>query len=282
MTAKRGTLWKTSWRRQKPVLSAAPVSMWFFNTFQTDTSGRAWYQQPLDTPGIGDVSGASFWVGMIGAAPTSGIYNFGVSVVRADSPPNSQNWELSDRVDGFFPVPIDFNTRLVAGSAPFPVVDTSVVTLGTVLPVIQATVAMFITENQPPSIAYPLGSRRESLWVDGHLRQTKVFGTPYVATATRRAAALPCDGYLNSWAGGNAIPTNQEILDWFSASRYASPFPVAQDIPGKTLDRFDAGAVPATVPSKLVNLSVGQNMLSVSEGTSPAFATSLFDAAFAY
>ena len=67
MTAKRGTLWKTSWRRQKTPVPQAPVPMWFFNNFQIDLTGRVWYQQPSGSPGIGDATGGSFWAGMIAA-----------------------------------------------------------------------------------------------------------------------------------------------------------------------------------------------------------------------
>jgi hypothetical protein len=143
-------------------------------------------------------------------------------------------------------------------------------------PVLRAIVTLMVVEDLGN------GTRRQTLWVDGAIRKTEIFTSPYEANANRFGTAMPGDGYLNSWAGGNAVPTTDEIKTWFSASRYASPFPAAQDIPGKTLDRFDAGAVPTTVPSPLVNLSIGQNMFSASEGTSPAFANTLFDASFAY
>lgn len=275
MTAKRGTLWKTSWRRQKTPVPQAPVSMWFFNNFQVDLTGRVWYQQPLDTPTIGDTTGGSFWAGMIASfqfAPG----NFGVNIQRAPSPPNIQNWQLINQSLA----PID-PTQLVVGGfstgTGFPASQIEPVSsLGVIPPTLRAIVSMLVVED--------LGNntRRQTLWIDGAVRSVGIFAGSYLATAARRGTAMPGDGYLNSWAGGNVLPTTDEILAWFSASRYASSTPSAQAIPGKTLDRFDAGAVPGTVPSPLVNLSVGQNMLSASEGVTPAFANTLFDASFAY
>jgi hypothetical protein len=92
----------------------------------------------------------------------------------------------------------------------------------------------------------------------------------------------PGTAYINSMAGGNALPTTQEIQDWFQASRYALPFPVAQQIPGKTLDQYDAGATPGIVPNPLVNLAVGQNAPLVVSGIPPIPANLLIPATFAY
>jgi len=274
MTAKRGTLWKTSWRRQKTPVPQTPVPMWFFNNFQIDLTGRVWYQQPSGSPGIGDATGGSFWAGMIAAfqfAPGA----FGALIGRADSPPNSRDWQVRDASAA----PADPLQLTTEGSSAGAVAATQiepVSSLGVISPVLRAIVTMLVVEDLGN------GTRRQTLWVDGAVRVSGIFASTYVSTAVRRGAALPGDGYLNSWAGGNVLPTTDEIQNWFSASRYALPAPSAQAIPGKTLDRFDAGAVPGTVPSPLVNLSVGQNMLGVSEGVSPAFANTLFDASFAY
>jgi hypothetical protein len=273
MTAKRGTLWKTSWRRQKTPVPQAPVPMWFFNNFQIDLTGRVWYQQPLGAPGIGDTTGGSFWAGMIAASITGP--SFGASIQRADSPPNFQDWRL--RVTSLAPIdPLEFGAEGQSGGVVQASQSDPVSSLGVISPVLRAIVTMLVVEDLGN------GTRRQTLWVDGAVRVSGIFASPYLANAARRGAALPGDGFLNSWAGGNVLPTTDEIQEWFSASRYALPAPSAQAIPGKTLDRFDAGAVPGTVPSPLVNLSVGQNMLGVSEGVSPAFANTLFDASFAY
>jgi hypothetical protein len=271
MTAKRGTLWKTSWRRQKSAVPQAPTAMWFFNNFQVDLTGRVWYQQPLDTPAIGDTDGGSFWVGMIGAIGP----NFGANIDRADSPPNNQSWQVSDQ--SFAPIdPAQMITAGFSAGAVSGVQIELVSSLGVISPALRAIVTLMVVEDLGN------GTRRQTLWVDGSIRKQETFASPYVASAARFSTAMPGDGYLNSWAGGNAVPTTQEIKDWFQQSRYATPFPSAQPIPGKTLDRFDAGAVPGSVPSPLVNLSIGQNMATASEGTSPAFANTLFNASFAY
>lgn len=274
MTAKRGMLWKTAWRRQKPAVAQAPTEMWFFNNFQVDLTGRVWYQQPLDTPTIGDTDGGSFWIGTIAATGPEGQV-FGPHVERSDNPPNSQDWQLIDQLQA----PAEPAQMAVFGFSNGAVPATQgidVSSLGVIPPVLRAIMSMMVVEDLGN------GTRRQTLWVDGVIQQQAIFGSAYDAQANRFGTALPGDGYLNSWAGGNAVPTNTEIKTWFSASRYASPFPAAQEIPGKTLDRFDAGAVPGATPSPLLNLSVGQNMLSASEGISPAFANTLFGASFAY
>lgn len=271
MTARRGTLWKTSWRRQKPAVPQAPVSMWFFNNFQVDLTGRVWYQQALDTPTVGGTSGGSFWIGMIGAIGPS----FGANVERADTPPNNQDWQVIDQ--SFAPIdPDQMVTSGFSNGTTDAIQIEQVSSLGVIPPVLRAIVTMMVVEDLGG------GERRQTLWVDGVIRLSAIFASPYTARAAFKGTAMPGDGYLNSWAGGNIVPTPAEIQTWFSASRYVSPSPSAQAIPGKTLDRFDAGAVPGATPSPLVNLSTGQNMLSASEGVSPAFANTLFDASFAY
>lgn len=270
MTAKRGTLWKTSWRRQKPAVPQAPVSMWFFNNFQVDFTGRVWYQQPLDTPTVGDVAGGSFWAGMIGASGPV----FGAGIKRSEAPPDFDDWRVLDQDSSLFTPPV-VTEGLSSGGLSESQFE-PIQPLGVTPPVLRAIVTLMVVEDLGD------GTRRQDLWVDGLLRQSTIFAGIYNAKAGRFGTAMPGDGYLNSWAGGNVVPTADEIRTWFSASRYASPFPAAQSIPGKTLDRFDAGAVPGAVPSPLLNLDSGQDMLSGSEGVSPFFANTLFDASFAY
>jgi hypothetical protein len=105
-----------------------------------------------------------------------------------------------------------------------------------------------------------LGGHLVTLWIDGAVRRQNFIpiANPYVP-GVGTLTVSPGHAFLNSMAGGNALPTNAEIQAWFSASRYAAPFPSAQAIPGKTLDRYDAGVTPGVVPNPLVNLVGGQN-----------------------
>jgi hypothetical protein len=80
-------------------------------------------------------------------------------------------------------------------------------------------------------------------------------------------------------AGGNALPTTQEIQDWFAATRSALS---AQPIPGKTLDQYDAANTPGVVPNPLVNLAGGQNAPLVTVGTPPVPVNILIPATFGY
>lgn len=273
MTAKRGTLWKTSWRRQKPGIAAAPVPMWFFKNNGGAPGSNFVFTQPLTAPGIGDGT-PPFWVGMIcgsevfttPALPTpegSGAFRTSAWTAEAQhfTPSSGTPNELRALASGG--VSPNLEEELPLLSSPLSPISLRAVALMLVVEKIGATDLL------------------ESLWIDGALRQQRQTVNTY-APGVGTLTFDPGRSYINSMAGGNALPTTQEIRDWFQQTRYATPFPSAQPIPGKTLDRYDAGATPGVVPNPLVNLAGGQNAPLVVSGFPPNPANLLVNATFAY
>jgi len=269
MTAKRGTLWKTSWRRQKPEIGAGQrVPMWFFSGFTVLSSGLL-YEQPLAAPSIGDAA-PPFWVGTI-----QGSYL--LPVTGASSLVGRSTWVQDLK---WLPAPISNPIvdllkafASIQGVQMDPVVNQLNPPLSPVQ--VRAVVQMLVVEPY-------LTGFRATLWVDGTVRETIVKKTPY-GPALLKLRIEPSRGLFNSLAGGNALPTTQEIQDWFSATRYANP-PAAQAIPGKTSDRYDAGITPGVVPNPLINQAGGQAAPLVSFGLPPppVPANILLDATFGY
>lgn len=273
MTTKRGTLWKTSWRRQKPAIAAEPVPMWFFKNDGGAPGSNFLFQQPLASPAIGDTV-PPFWMGMIcgsevfttpSLSPPEGSGVFRTSSWQAEvqhfSPSSGQPNLLRAIVSG------GVSPNLIE---PLPLLDSPLSPI-----VLRAVVLMLVVEKVGAA------DLLESVWIDGALRQQRQTTTTY-APGTLGTTFDPARSYINSMAGGNALPTTQEIQDWFQQSRYALPFPVAQQIPGKTLDQYDAGATPGVVPNPLVNLAGGQNAPLIVSGFPPNPANLLLNATFAY
>jgi len=263
MTAKRGTLWKTSWRRQKPAIGAGQrVPMWFFSGFTVGQNGQA-FQQPLTSPSIGDVA-PPFWVGtiqgndLLSATATSSIVGRGTAWFEF------LEWKPTSNL-------LQVNTGATTSMNP------AVSQLNPPLSPIQvrAVVQMLVVEPY-------LAGFRATLWIDGAVRASTVSAVAYVPGASLLGIE-PSKGLFNSLAGGNALPTTQEIQDWFSATRYA-PQPAAQAIPGKTSDRYDAGITPGVVPDPLINQAGGQAAPLVPFGLPPPPlpANILLDATFGY
>jgi len=269
MTAKRGTLWKTSWRRQKPSVAAAPVPMWFFRK-DNDPLSTFYFEQPLLTPAIGDGL-PPFWIGAI----------FGTDV--DDTPVLSPAGSLlysggawKSELQLYSPsAGLPAELRALASDGGVNLEQNGIPSLSPPLnPIALRAVVQLITVEK-----VGVGDLLLSLWIDGALRQQQLRTAVYAP-----GAAVTIDintGYVSSMAGGNGLPTTQEIQDWFQASRYASPFPAAQAIAGKTLDIYDAAATPGVVPDPLVNLSTGQDAV-LFPGVSPAVTNVLLDATFAY
>lgn len=257
MTSKRGTQWKTSWRRQKQAIGSDPVEMWFFHN--DGGVGSFSFVQALTTPSIGDGT-PPFWCGFIAGLPVS---------PPADGTPDQS---AVFRADGLGTAWLGGAQRLLLNgvetyrglwsnyslSAPIPSLSPPLSPIA-----LRAVVVMIVASlNESNDLV-------AQVWVDGAIRAQSTPGVPYVA-GTDTLSFDPGTAYINSMAGGNVLPTTEEIQAWFSASRYASPFPSAQEISGKTTDRYDAGATPGVVPSPIVNLAGGQDgVLTTSGGPTP-------------
>jgi hypothetical protein len=265
MTSKRGSQWKTSWRRQKPGVGSAPVELWFFNNFQ-DVNGALSYAQGSPSPSIGDTTGGSFWIGLIQAVDPA-----------AD--------DVNDRA--LFRG-TDWSEKITSLAASLPLAASAVVNFNTIVApvpvlnanppaILQAVVVLFVVRDRPATIP---ASRIEELWINGQIALSRTIEAPYSADGGDVVQARTgFGGYLNSWAGGNVEPAAPEIQRWFAETRSAL---AAQEIAGKTLDRFDAALVLG-VPVNLVNLQGGgQAMTLTSSGAPPPGANTLIPAVFGY
>jgi len=276
MTAKRGTQWKTSWRRQKPGLGTAPQPMWFFGRFSLFpnlTGAQYDYEQALPAS-IGDTA-PPFWIGSISASSLPGLT--GLASISRGIHPGSPDWKSN--LEYSPTVGVESIGRVETSQ----IIQQVPVLNGHAPPALQAVVQMLVVEPYTNPV-FPFGPGFVAkLWVDGSLRQTEISLLPYNPNGAGRLFIRPLLGFINSMAGGNALPTDAEIRTWFSATRYALPFPAAQEIPGKTLDRYDAALTPGVVPAILVNQSTGQNAdLTVVSGIPPAPLNLLVDTTFGY
>lgn len=231
MTAKRGSLWKTSWRKQKPALGAGTQLMWFFSS----TSGD-FYSQPDPSPSTGDTV-PPFWFGSVQATSAPALPLFS-EVTRASA------WKSELQWDGI-------------SVQAYAEVEPSLNALTTVVPTYNAPLSDFqvravvqLVTVEPVNAGF-----RYVLWVDGSKVAERVETLAYTPAATS-IQIFPQAGFVNSMAGGNALPTDAEVRAWFTATRQAL---AAQPIAGKTQDRFDAGSVPGLTPATLTNLAGGQD-----------------------
>jgi hypothetical protein len=268
MTAKRGTQWKTSWRRQKPSLGTAPQGMWWFANFGDGLGGESFFEQPATTPSIGDLA-PPFWIGSIyGSSVPGAALNTQVARGVGAPLPTTPSW-----LSGLFWDTSELRAFVKSRASAFPFfpeTEQVLAPLGAMASpaLIRGVVQMLVVE----SILLPapdFASLRLTLWVDGALRGTAISPGGTYIPSLGNLFVQPKLGFLNSMAGGNALPTTQEIQDWFANSRYALPFPSAQPIPGKTLDQYDAALVPGVVPAALTNLSGGQAAPLLSVGVPP-------------
>jgi len=261
MTAKRGSQWKSSWRRTGPALGTGPDPMYFFNTFR-DNDGAYRYEQALTAPSIGS-DPVPFWVGTITGALCL-TTSESVSVARGAVWNVDSQWNATTDVLTAY-ASLSVGTLISTDIPPYnpplwPFQVRAIVTLLTVQAV--------------------AGGFRETLWVDGNVRAASVSVGPY-APGLGVLAIDPSFGLLNGVVGGNSLVTDDEVRAWFAATRTAL---AVQEIPGKTTDRFDAGATPGVVPDPLVNLvGGGQDApLVASGGPFPTPLNTLFQATFGY
>lgn len=251
MTAKRGMQWKTPWRRQKTPVGQAPVDVWFFANFGPPVGApQARYRFPLAVPAPGD-GAAPFWIGIMFAATLSTV---SVEQVRAFVSRAAAGAGFS--LFGTWPVlgpdprPLRVTGSVMASATPL---TTDVPQVGAET---RAVVALLVVEP------FDTG-RRETLWVDGNPVASKTDPLPYATAAgtlltmAAETALVGINIGINGWAGGNFLPTDQEIRDWFGSTR--ANLAVAE-IPTKTSDRFTATSVAPAVPAVLPNLAGGQNM----------------------
>ena len=240
MTAKRGTLWKTSWRRQKPVVTPNPLPMWFFTNFGGFSPNPfARYAFPNPSPATGEF-GPPFWVGMVTAyQPASLVGNTIAAFAGSGGLPG--RWLLQTNMVN--PNDAAVSVVSVGGNV---LMNASAPTLNATYRAV-VMLATFVTSG---------GVTTGRLWVDGNPVVVDTSPTPLPIAAIIEMFARTT-GYIHGWAGGNVAPTNAEIQSWFFNTKNNQEI---AEIPGKTLDRFSATSVQPAVPNPLPTLGTGQNM----------------------
>lgn len=261
MTAKRGTLWKTSWRRTGPALGSGRGPLWFFNNF-IDANGTNFFEQAAPVPSIG--SGAPpFWVGAI-MGSTCGTVAEEAFTRRGAGVWNSRLAWTPSSPEG---------TLQAQGIAAGLTESTDVPPYNSPLSSFQLRAVVTLFAVEPVT-----GGLQTTLWVDGTVRATEFTANPYVP-GSFLLNIEPFTGLLNGVVGGNSLVTDAEVRAWFAATKAAL---AVQGIPGKTVDRYDAGFTPGLVPPSLLNLAGGQNAALTTAGTPPVPANTLFQATFGY
>jgi len=184
----------------------------------------------------------------------------------------SSSWLLRDNMASFGGVIFLLDTIASAASAsfiqPVPQIGAD----------IRAIVSLLTVEPDG------LGNDIISFYVDGSLVLQQIGSYSPIPSFVRmrtvnQAGDVP-QPYVHGWAGGNALPTVDEIEQWFFDSRYNMEIAA---IPGKTSDRFSATSVQPTAPGVLPNLAGGQVMNYVVDNPpDPVAQNVLLNVTFAY
>jgi len=267
MTAKHGTQWKTSWRRQKPN-AVSQYPMWFFNSFGVNLNGAPKAQYQMSDPATGD-GVAPFWVGLVAAVDVA----IGPNESYTGFVGRTARWNVGAGNGGSG---IRANGTTVAGGSSTDHIWASGAN-------IRAVVVLMTVEPNPSGpgsvTKIYIDSKAPLVDVDP---ATYTPGPPTLTTfLTRVQPAVPLVGaYINGWAGGNFALTTAEIGQWFADVR-ANLETAA--IPGKTSDRFSATSVAPTRPAVLPNLAGGGPMTyAVTQVPDPVALNTLVPVTFAY
>lgn len=233
MTASKGMLWKTAWRRRTGGFALQePVDMWLFN---------AQYKTPLPAPSFA-ANPAPFWYGMVGLSQCF----FYSSAANGFS-------------EGFQPAAFDpqVGPNLFIQTAVEPGVVEDMFMLGgpNAQPAVQPltwdlqTITVMLVTVTPFGGGYSV-----ALWVDGGFAASWSSPVPYAPSTV----PVSMDGLaINGATGGPGTPTQGQISTWFTGVK-TSLQTVA--IPGMTSDLWNATSVAPATPPVLPNLAGGQVM----------------------
>jgi hypothetical protein len=266
-------LWKTPWKRNRVPVASVPVPMWFFTNFgSTGILPGSAYEFPAPSPSPGDAA-SPFWVGMIGAMDLAAAKLNNVSIHESlVSRGTPGSWSLRDAMASVGGLISFLEARASAAGTsfiqPVPQIGAD----------IRAIVSLLTVEPDG------LGNDILSFYVDGSLVLQQIGSYSPLPNLVRmrtveQVGVVP-QPYVHGWAGGNALPTVDEIKQWFFDSRYNMEIAA---IPGKTSDRFSATSVQPTAPGVLPNLAGGQVMnYVVDTPPDPVAQNVLLNVTFAY
>lgn len=240
MTASKGMLWKTAWKRRTGGFAQQPpVDMWFIHaTYKAAAAAPSFTQGPVPFwfgfIGLGTPGGGSHPIVDAQVVDTNGIFiEYEDIVGESDeflifnvNPTNGFNETLRDTVDPLVPY--------VSGVTP--------------------TVGFVYVYQDPSNPAQNLFQ----IWVDGQWIATQS-GPPYVAATN----GILLEGLFNGLVGGVGSLTQQDIVNWFSNVKQQLQVVPA---PGMT-DIWSATAVAPVAPAVFPNGGSGQSLNQTVPGT---------------
>lgn len=243
MTASKGMLWKTAWRRRTGgFVQQPPVDMWFLSTkYKAASAAPAFTQGPVP-----------FWYGFIGLGSGGGNQPI-VDAQVVDT--NGIFIEFED-ILGENDVFLLFNVNPTNGFDR--TLNETVNPLVPYVPGTTPTVGFVYVYQDPANPAQNLFQ----IWVDGQWIATQS-GPPYVAATN----GILLEGLYNGLVGGVGSLTQQDIVNWFANVKQQKQIVPA---PGMT-DIWSATAVAPAAPAVLPNGGSGQALNQTVAGTNTLF-----------
>lgn len=265
MTATKGMIWKTPWRRRTGgLVNQPPVDMWFF-----DLSGGAepaqdsWeYVSPAPLPSFASGPGP-FWLGLVcrigGVDPAAGNFqgilsqrDVGVGFrIELDAIRTSQ-LALGDTENGTYSLLVG-NAGSLSGFFTGPP--------GPVLQYDWECVTVFFARVTPG-----VNTQAEG-WLDNVYLGSSGSG-PYVPAnqPIRLSGGIyTANGpTVHGAVGGTGVVTDAQVAQWFSDVKAGAQI---VGIPGQTTDLWSAAAVQPLAPNPLPNLAGGQVLNLTAIGT---------------
>lgn len=225
MTAKKGSLWKTSWNRARGSAPQGTVDMAFFRNFRLDALNSAFYETAVPAT-IG--AALPFWFGIVGVRSVAGDQHVTAAPSIEHVIPSSETDSVA--VSGFI------------GGAPSAFINLGLAVLGDDY----VCAALVRVTQDPTGTGFTVRTRlldQVEAIVQGDNYLTPTF------PLSLAPSVLP--GALHGFCGGPGLLTNAEVRQWFKDLKANLAI---QPIPGKTTHLYSAAAVYPTVPSPMANL----------------------------
>jgi hypothetical protein len=224
MTAKKGSLWKTSWNRGRGTPAPPKLgNMSFFTDFAED-----------------GVLGSAAYIGSAPSTLADGL-PFWFAVVGIDT----DTTKSCTASPGFGPVRATSSETALASSA---LIGGELVLVGADAPVAAPSpyVCPVLYLVRPVGSGFSIRTIVSKGLISEYTVSTDVF-TP----ATFPVSIAPSIGGIHGLAGGPFALTPDEITAWFDTLKSTLKIP---EIPGKTTNLYSAESVAGTVPAVLPNL----------------------------
>lgn len=276
MTARKGMLWKTPWRRRTGgLVNQPPVEMWFFDlSGAVSPATDSWeFISPAAVPTFAAGPGP-FWLGLVcrvtdvpnptvgateqgflrqfSSPPSAGVF-LRVTANRTTTyaPGDTENADVTATSVGFFGLVRSFLPRPGLGGQ------------GVLLNYDWSCVTVALVQITPQG-----GTTLLDAWLDNVYLGQQSHATAYAPANT--SIRLGGGRYtvngptLHGAVGGTGLLTASQVETWFQQVKSGAQI---VGIPGQTTDLWSAAAVQPLVPNPLPNLAGGQNLNLTAFGT---------------